>query len=335
MCDGVDDCRAAVRLIRRRDARLIKGAMRRGVASPGPLQVPQFAPEELEAIVREVGRWDMVVTAHCHGERGVRAALEHSNFLNQEAIGMRAEETTLVVTRAVIEFGVANPAARSVESYRKMCEVNEASKRSYAAAIKTGVRVDLGTDLEVGTKQTKFNRGMNELEFEYAAAAGTTPLQAVKAGTAMGPETLGRVEADAVRSGQLKEGYVADFITLSGNPLEDTMLLSNPEPVTHVWQMGSYARKSAEHQVNVLDWAFCEEKFSSGSTFKKRKKKGIKGNMSRQRTLRGRVLDNLAPFADDMLASSCNGCSANTSSRPSGYICYTCYHFRGSSRSGR
>lgn len=62
-----------------------------------------------------------------------------------------------------------------------------------------------------------------------------TPLQAIEAGTANAPETLG---PQAPLSGQLATGFDADFIAISENPLEDIAALANPEKVTHVWKGG-------------------------------------------------------------------------------------------------
>lgn len=93
----------------------------------------------------------------------------------------------------------------------------------------------LGTDLGISSEASEFNHGMNGLELGYAVDAGMTPLQAIEAATANGPLTLG---LQAPLSGQLKEGYDADFIALSENPLEDIKVLANPHRVTHVWKAG-------------------------------------------------------------------------------------------------
>jgi len=67
--------------------------------------------------------------------------------------------------------------------------------------------------------------------------AGMTALQAIEAGTANAPEVLGKYRAP--KSGQLKEGFDADFIALSANPLEDIKLLAEASSnVTHVWKAG-------------------------------------------------------------------------------------------------
>ena len=82
---------------------------------------------------------------------------------------------------------------------------------------------------------SQFNHGMNGREFGYAVKCGMTPLQAVESGTARGPETLG---PQAPLSGQLKEGYDADFIAVSADPLKDIDILAKPEEITHVWKAG-------------------------------------------------------------------------------------------------
>lgn len=76
---------------------------------------------------------------------------------------------------------------------------------------------------------------MNGKEFPLAVEAGMTPLQAIEAGTASGPDTLG---PQAPKSGQLKAGYDADFIALSEDPVKDIEVLAQPEKVTHVWKGG-------------------------------------------------------------------------------------------------
>ena len=77
--------------------------------------------------------------------------------------------------------------------------------------------------------------GQNGWEFRLAVDAGMTPLQAIEAGTANGPDTLG---PQAPLSGQLKEGYDADFIALSEDPVKDIEVLSWVDKITHVWKGG-------------------------------------------------------------------------------------------------
>jgi imidazolonepropionase-like amidohydrolase len=76
---------------------------------------------------------------------------------------------------------------------------------------------------------------MNGKELTYAVEAGMTPLEAIEAATATAPLTVGPL---GPLSGQLVEGYDADFIAVSDNPLENIQILANPENITHVWKAG-------------------------------------------------------------------------------------------------
>lgn len=113
--------------------------------------------------------------------------------------------------------------------------------------IKAGVKIALGTDLGISNEEIGFTHGTNGHEFPLAVEAGMTPLQAIEAGTATAPETLG---PQAPKSGQLKEGYDADFIALGENPVEDIEVLAHPDSVTHVWK-GGKCFKSPESKVTM------------------------------------------------------------------------------------
>ena len=76
---------------------------------------------------------------------------------------------------------------------------------------------------------------MNGGEFCCAVNSGMTPLQAIQAGTATAPQTLG---LQAPLSGQLKAECDADFIALSESSLDDIGVMGKPEKVLHVWKGG-------------------------------------------------------------------------------------------------
>lgn len=257
LCDGVSECMKAVRIQIRRGAKVIKVATSGGVSSliDDP-QMQQFSAKELETIVAEATRSDRIVAAHCHGKKGIMAALragcrtiEHGSYLDQEAIDLMLEMNAILVpTRSILEYGVQHPDAYTEEIYAKLVKVSEAHKESYKLAVKAGIRIALGTDLGVSSSTVKFNHGMNGSEFRYAVDAGMTPLEAIEAGTANGPDTLG---LQASKSGQLKPGYHADFIALSGNPLEDIDMLADLGKVTHVWKAGQL-QKSPTKPLGLL-----------------------------------------------------------------------------------
>jgi len=244
LADGVDECIRAVRLQIRSGAKVIKICATGGVLTllDDP-QYPEFSPAEIKAIVDEAARADRFVAAHCHGKRGIMNALhagvqtiEHGSYLDDEAIALMKEKgAMLIATRTIVEYGMSHLDQLPEQPRKKMVQIADAHKAAWAKAVKAGVKNALGTDLGYSTTSVDHRHGMNGREFPLAVKAGMTPLEAIEAGTAAGPLTLG---PQAPKSGQLKAGYDADFIVLSSNPIDDINILADPSNVTHVWKGG-------------------------------------------------------------------------------------------------
>ena len=77
--------------------------------------------------------------------------------------------------------------------------------------------------------------GRNAEELSHYVKLGMTPLKAIETATANGPLTLGDI---APKSGQIKEGYDADLIAMSKNPLTDINYIAETQNITHVWKGG-------------------------------------------------------------------------------------------------
>ena len=244
-CDGVPDCIKTVRLQIRRGAKLIKICATGGVGSilDDP-QDAQFSPEEIKAMVDEAARAKRIVAAHCHGKEGILNALnagvktiEHGSYLDEECLELMKEKDAIYVpTRLIIEAGLAEKENWPPVSYRKLVAIAGHHKKAYALAVKSGVRIALGTDQSASELKSSNAHGRNGKELFYAVQAGMTELQAIEACTAVGPETLG--EHIGPKSGILKEGYDADLIALEKNPLEDIDILSEADNVKWVWKGG-------------------------------------------------------------------------------------------------
>ncbi len=241
ICDGPDQCRAAVRRMLRLGAKVIKIHASGGTMSEldDPI-LPQFSKEELEVIVDEANRMGRLVGAHCHGSRGIIAALEagvktieHGTYLNEEAAElMVAKDATLVPTRFILEYLMSEGSKKGMPEYARRKGEEAAKKHSQAVslAIDKGVRIALGTDIWATGMW-----GRNAEELALMVEDGMTNLQAIEAATANGPETLG---PQAPKSGQLLEGYDADVICVSGDPSQDVNILADPTNVTHVFKGG-------------------------------------------------------------------------------------------------
>ena len=248
--DGVAECRKAVRQCLRKGAKVIKIAGTGGVlSSVDDPHRAEFAMDEIEAMVEEAARAGRIVAAHCHGKEGILQCLkagvktiEHGTYLDEEICEiMNEKDVMLVATRTIVVNGVNHPELMNPESYQKILETAKYHGRAYALAVKKGVRIALGTDLGVSVPNNDLSHGKDGQELKYAVEAGMTPLEAIEAATANGPLTLGAKMAP--KSGQIKEGYDADLIALSENPLENIEIISKTENVTHVWKSGKLFKK--------------------------------------------------------------------------------------------
>src|SRR5262249_35291832 len=89
VCNGVEECRAAVRYQIKYGADVIKCMPSGGVLSlSDPLEAPEMTQEEVDAVVSEAHRWGRKVAAHIHGDEAGRVAIragvdsiEHGSFL--------------------------------------------------------------------------------------------------------------------------------------------------------------------------------------------------------------------------------------------------------------
>lgn len=235
--DGVDECRRGVRLQVRRGAKCIKVLASGGIVSrdDNPARA-QFCKEELDAIVEEATRMDLRVAAHVHGKAGILAAinagvatLEHVSMADEECIDLMKEKGIIfVATRGVFESLLGyGPDLLPPWIWEKASKMAEHHKHAYQMAIKKGVKIALGTDTIPGLDTAK--------EIEWAVNCGMSNLEALKAATVMGAET---VKGQAPLTGQLKVGYEADILGVLENPADDVKVLQKRENIHWVWKAG-------------------------------------------------------------------------------------------------
>jgi imidazolonepropionase-like amidohydrolase len=239
--DGPDACRAGVRRMLRLGAKVIKVHASGGVLSElDDPHLPQFSLPELEAIVDEATRMERLVGAHCHGKRGIMAALEagiktieHGTFLDEEVADAMVETGAILVpTRFIVDLLIREGDEHGMPEYakKKMEMTAAAHADGMALANEKGVKIALGTDIWATGIW-----GRNAEEIPLMVDCGMTPLHAIEMATANGPDTLG---PQAPNTGQLVEGMDSDVICVSGDPSTDASVLANPENITHVFKGG-------------------------------------------------------------------------------------------------
>ncbi len=227
VCNGADECRAAVRLQIKFGADVIKFMPSGGVLSlADPVDNVQLTQEEMNAIVSEAHAWTRKVAAHCHGDRAAKMAIaagvdsiEHGSFLQDDTLlEMKKKHVYLVATLFAGAWVGENldtfPPAIAVKARAAAAQMQQ----MFQHAVKIGVPMAMGTDAGVEP------HGLNAREFSLMAKNGLAPAQVLIAGTANGADLLGIAD----QTGTLTAGKYADIVAVAGNPLSDMHATEHP-----------------------------------------------------------------------------------------------------------
>ena len=227
ICNGADQCREAVRNQLKYGADVIKICASGGVLSEAdPVDVPQFTPAELEAMVSEAHAWRRKVAAHAHGDRAARLAveagvdsIEHGSLLSEETLRlMKRKGTYLVPTRLAFTSVLERVDTVPPQVAAKIRSVADAHAEMFRTAMKVGVPIALGTDAAV------YPHGRNAEEFRLMKEMGMAPAAALLAGTREAAKLLG-VDSQV---GTLEAGKWADIVAVPGNVLDNIAATEHP-----------------------------------------------------------------------------------------------------------
>ncbi|GAC1626533.1 MAG: amidohydrolase family protein [Nevskia sp.] len=240
VCNGPEECRAAVRYQMKWGADLIKICASGGVLSESdPVDVPQLTPAELEAIMSEAHAWGRKVAAHSHGDRAARQAveagvdsIEHGSFLKPDTLRLMKQKGTYLVPTRMTQLWVRDKAATYPPKIAaKALAAAAAHDEMMKNALKIGVPIALGTDAGV------YPHGLNAQEFGDYVDLGMSPAAALMASSQGAAKLLG-IDQD---SGTLEAGKLADVVAVRGNVLKD---IRSTEAPTFVMKQGKvYLRK--------------------------------------------------------------------------------------------
>jgi imidazolonepropionase-like amidohydrolase len=250
-CNGPEDCRRAVREQVSLGAEVIKFAASGGVLSnvAGGLG-QQMMPDEMRAIVETARMFGRKVASHAHGADGVNAALragvdsiEHGTFTTDETFRLYKQSGAYFVPTLlapVASLADGRRGALTPTQYQKAQEAAGNAEKSFARAVREGVKIAFGTDSGVS------RHGDNAQEFALMVRAGMSPAAAIRSATVDAADLIGR--SDTV--GTIVAGKDADIVAVRGDPLADVRLLEN---VQFVMKHGRVHKLGGERQLTEVD----------------------------------------------------------------------------------
>jgi imidazolonepropionase-like amidohydrolase len=251
VCNGADDCRRAVRENISAGADVIKFAATGGVLSnvPGGLN-QQMMDDEMRAVVLTAHTFDRKVASHAHGVEGVNAALragvdsiEHGTFTNDETFRLYKQTgayyvPTLMAPAAALADGQRGALTPAQFEKAKLAAGN--AEKSFARAIREGVKIAFGTDTGVSP------HGRNAEEFSLMVKNGMSPALAIRSATVGASDLLGI----SSKVGTITAGKEADIIAVAGDPTSDVTLLQN---VGFVMKRGKVVKLDGKPQLTAVD----------------------------------------------------------------------------------
>lgn len=226
LCDGVDDCRRAVRRQVGRGADVIKFATTGGVNSGTGLATRMFE-DEARALIDTAHAYGRKVAVHAHGLGGIKLAvrlgadsIEHGTTIDEETAKLMAKNGTFYVptlstVNGYLERLAANPNAYPPAIKKQIDWRIGITGKSLQIAYPLGVKIAFGTDAGVS------KHGRNADEFELLVKFGMSPIEAIKAATINAAALLG-LENEV---GSIEVGKSADIIAVDGDPLADVKVL--------------------------------------------------------------------------------------------------------------
>ncbi len=227
VADGVDEVRRAVRREIKYGADWIKIMASGGVMSQNDdPEVAAYTREEFEAFADETHRHGKKITAHAHGDAGIRAAveagfdsIEHATMMAPETARLMAEKgtyyvPTLYVVDWILERGATG--GISANNLAKAKLVAEKHGNSVKLAASAGVNLVIGSDPIFP---------MDEAIREFTSLARRVPdtWLVLRAGTINPAHMLGLED----EIGSLEIGKQADIVASPESPIDNMQNIEN------------------------------------------------------------------------------------------------------------
>lgn len=227
--DGPDAIRNRIRENIAAGAHHVKYFATGGISSAASgIKKPQYADEEVAAIVAEAERQGIHVAAHAHGGAGVDQAIEagvdtieHGAMLDEHHLGaLETGDHHVVGTSSILhhERGIEAGDADDEAVMAKVRTARERESETWTGLLEQDIDVALGTDSMHGHLAD---------EVAHLVDLGSSPERALRAITTEAARAA-RVD-DAV--GSFDPGKRADAVIVSDHPAENPGTITDPQTV--------------------------------------------------------------------------------------------------------
>ena len=231
VCDGVAECRKAVRTQIKYGADHIKYVATGGVLSQTATGTgQQFTDEEQVALVQAAHAMGRKVAAHAHGKIGLEAALragvdsiEHGSYLDAQTADLFVATGAYLVPTLIAGYTVERIATERPDFFvpevrQKALEVGPVMRNALRLAYEKGVKIAFGTDAGVN------DHGTNAYEMVLMNEAGMPERAILISATINAADLMDLTDI----SGTIEAGKDADIVATAGNPLQDISALMQP-----------------------------------------------------------------------------------------------------------
>lgn len=221
---GADEARKAVRQQIEHGADWIKIYADRGyykLPDGSYRALPNFTPDEINAIGDEVTRSRRKLAAHAMTRDGILAAInagaktiEHGSGMDEECMKLMAAKQVFWCPTIFVNDYVSEGRAQAgspINLYFK-----QSMPDIFRRAINAGVKLAYGTD--IGGYDWKLPQAR---DFEYFVDWGLTPIQAIRTATITAAQLLDQEG----KIGELVPGAFADIIAVKADPTKDVKAL--------------------------------------------------------------------------------------------------------------
>lgn len=251
--DGPDNYRRAVRELIREGVDIVKLIVSGDTGIPyADSEQTVMSEAEVAAVAEEVHARGRRISAHVRSAEGIKRCIRHgatmiyhATFADEEALDMlEAHRDRLFVspnigfTMALLAYAASALPQREKEYATFQGEL-EAARHSLNALRKRGVRILGGGDY--GFELTPHGQNAKDIE-HFVQTFEFSPMEAVLTMTSSGGEAMGLPG----QLGQIREGFLADLLLVSGNPLENVRLLQDPTRFLAIVKDGKFHKLDKE-----------------------------------------------------------------------------------------